>query len=61
MKTEISETNEPNKFRLTLAHKLTLKSPNKIWHCLIQVFIIHEKTLNLNIITIDLNLYPKLE
>ena len=29
MNTESSQTNEPHKFRLTLANKLNLKGPNK--------------------------------
>ena len=29
MNTENSQTNEPHKFRLTLANKLNLKGPNK--------------------------------
>ena len=29
MNTEISKTNEPHRFRLSLAHKLNLKKPNK--------------------------------
>ena len=32
MNTENSKTNEPHKFRLTLADKLNLKDPNKKWH-----------------------------
>ena len=31
MNTENSKNNEPHRFRLTLADKLTLKDP-KIWH-----------------------------
>ena len=29
MNTEISKTNEPHRFRLSLAHKLNLKKPSK--------------------------------
>ena len=29
MNTKNSKTNEPHRFRLTLAHKLNLKDPNK--------------------------------
>ena len=35
MNTENSKTNETYKFRLTLADKLNLKDPGKIWHWLI--------------------------
>ena len=30
-----SKTNEPHRFRLSLANRLNLKDPNKNWHCLI--------------------------
>ena len=35
MSTEKSETNEPHRFRLTLADKLNLKILIKTWHLLI--------------------------
>ena len=35
MTTENIKTNEPHRFRLTLADKLNLKDPNEIWHWLI--------------------------
>ena len=35
MNSENSKTNEPHKFRLTLADKRNLKDPKKIWHWVI--------------------------
>ena len=35
MNTENSKTNEPHKFRLTLANKRNFKDPSKTWHSLI--------------------------
>ena len=35
MSTKNSKTNEPHRFRLTLANKLNLKGPIKIWYWLI--------------------------
>ena len=35
MNTENSKTNEPHKFRLTLANNLIFKDPSKTWHSLI--------------------------
>ena len=54
MNTENSKNNEPHRFRLTLADKLTLKNP-KIWHWLIYIFITLGKILRLHITKINLN------
>ena len=49
MNTENSNTSKPHRFRLTLADKRKFKRPGKTWHQVIQVLIIHGKTLNLHI------------
>ena len=53
MNTETSNTNEPNKFIYQFTDKLNLKTPNNN-NSLIQVYITHEKTLNLDTTTINL-------
>lgn len=35
MNAKNSKTNEPQKFRLTLADTINIKDPNKVWHSLI--------------------------
>ena len=61
MNTENSKTNEPHKFKLTEADKLSLKIPIKIQYWVIQVFIAHGKTLNMHIKTINLKSLLQLE
>ena len=57
---ENSKTNEPHRFRLSLADKLNLKDPNKTWHWLIGAFITHEKLLNQHTATINLKFLLRL-
>ena len=59
MNTESSKTNEPHRFRLTLADKLNLKDPNK-YMALANLHITHEK-INLHITTINLKFLPQFE
>ena len=61
MNTENSKTNEPHKFKLTEADKLSLKIPIKIQSWVIQVFIAQGKTLNRHIQTINLKSLLQLE
>ena len=58
MNTENSKTNEPHKFRLTLADKLNLKDPNKnmaLTNLSIYNIWKNIKTLSLHITTVNLN------
>ena len=58
MNTENSKTNEPHKFRLTLADKLNLKDPNKnmaLTNLSIYNIWKNIKTLRLHITTVNLN------
>ena len=60
MNTGNSKTNEPHKFRLTLADKLNLKDPNKNM-ALANLSIYYTwKTLNLHITTINFKLLLQL-
>ena len=54
MNTENSKTNEPHKFRLTLADKLNLKDPDKNMALANLSIFTHGQTLNLHIKTITL-------
>ena len=60
MNTENSKTNEPHRFRLTLADKLNLKDPNK-YMALANLHIITHEKINLHRTTINLKFQLRLE
>ena len=60
MNTENSKTNEPHKFRLTLADKRNLRDPGKNMTLANLNIITHGKTLNQHTVTISLKFQYRL-